>query len=381
MSGIPPKPMLVHKSKNHPPATLRDVAILAGVSTKTVSRVVNHQNEISEATRQRVQAAIDQLGYRPNVLARSLIHQRSKTLGVIAWGIDYFGTFRTVVGIEQEANKLGYSLFLSLLNHPTDDHEQILNALISRRVDGIIWAIPEVGGNRDWLETSHLDQLPPIVFLSMESRPGISVVSVDNRNGAKQAVQHLIEQGKRKIGIITGPMAWWEARERYAGWQDALREANLEASLSLVEQSDDWTAVNGERGMRALLAQAPDIDGVFASNDQIALGAIGIAHQLGRNVPKELAIVGFDNIPEAAFFWPPLTTIYQHLIEMGCIAVKYLHESIVSRQSQSYPPPLLSTVLKPELITRSSSSICISGSDPRNHDPAKLLGQEICERR
>jgi LacI family transcriptional regulator len=381
MSGIPPKPMLVHKSKNHPPATLRDVAILAGVSTKTVSRVVNHQNEISEATRQRVQAAIDQLGYRPNVLARSLIHQRSKTLGVIAWGIDYFGTFRTVVGIEQEANKLGYSLFLSLLNHPTDDHEQILNALISRRVDGIIWAIPEVGGNRDWLETSHLDQLPPIVFLSMESRPGISVVSVDNRNGAKQAVQHLIEQGKRKIGIITGPMAWWEARERYAGWQDALREANLEASLSLVEQSDDWTAVNGERGMRALLAQAPDIDGVFASNDQIALGAIGIAHQLGRNVPKELAIVGFDNIPEAAFFWPPLTTIYQHLIEMGCIAVKYLHESIVSRQSQSYPPPLLSTVLKPELITRSSSSICISGSDPRNHDPAKLLGREICERR
>ena len=335
------KDQLVRKLNNHLPATLRDVADLAGVSTKTVSRVVNHQNEISEATRQRVQAAIDQLDYRPNILARSLIHQRSKTLGVIAWGIDYYGPSRTVVGIEQEANELGYSLFLSLVNHPTDDHEQILDTLISRRVEGIIWAIPEVGDNRNWIQTNRLDQLPPVVFLSMESRPGISVVSVDNRNGAKQAVQHLLQQGKRKIGIITGPMAWWEARERYAGWQEALGEAGLEASLSLVVNSDDWSAVNGERGMRTLLEQAPDIDAVFASNDQIALGALGIAHQLGRRVPQDLAIVGFDNIPEAAFFWPPLTTIYQQLVDVGRIAVKNLHEMIISRRSESEPLPAI----------------------------------------
>ena len=223
--------LFVRKMNNHSPATLRDVADLAGVSTKTVSRVVNHQNEISAATRQRVQAAIDQLDYRPNILARSLIHQRSNTLAVIAWGIDYFGPSRTVVGIEQEANELGYSLFLSLVNHPTDNHEQILDTLISRRVEGIIWAIPEVGNNRNWIQTNRLDQLPPVVFLSMGSRPGISVVSVDNRDGAKQAVQHLLQQGRRKIGIITGPMAWWEARERYAGWQEAMGEAGLEASL------------------------------------------------------------------------------------------------------------------------------------------------------
>jgi LacI family transcriptional regulator len=357
MKNNPSKRQPDRKSNNHLPATLRDVADLVGVSPKTVSRVVNHQNEISEDTRQRVQAAIDQLGYRPNILARSLIHQRSKTLGVIAWGIDYYGPSRTVVGIEQEANELGYSVFLSLVAHPTDAHEQILDTLISRRVEGIIWAIPEVGDNRSWIQTSRFGQLPPVVFLTMESRPGISVVSIDNRNGAKQAVQHLLQLGRRRIGIITGPMTWWEARERYAGWQDALGEAGLETSPSLVAQSDDWSAVNGERGMRALLAQMPEIDAVFACNDQIALGAMGTAHQLGRRVPQELAIVGFDNIPEAAFFWPPLTTIYQQLVEVGCIAVKNLHEIIASYQLQIEPQLPLSTILKPELIVRASSSI------------------------
>ena len=190
----------------------------------------------------------------------------------------------------------------------------------------------------------------------MGMRPGISVVSVDNRNGARQAVQHLLQQGKRKIGIITGPMAWWEARERYAGWQEALAEAGLEACPSQVVNSDDWSAVNGERGMRKLLEQAPDIDAVFASSDQIALGAMGIAHQLGRLVPQELAVVGFDNTPEAAFFWPPLTTIYQQLTDVGRIAVKNLHAMIVSRQSQNDPLPPSFTLLKPELIIRASSS-------------------------
>jgi LacI family transcriptional regulator len=357
MNSDSPKMQFVHNSNNHLHATLRDVADLAGVSTKTVSRVVNHQNEISQATRLRVQAAIDQLDYRPNILARSLIHQRTNTLAVIAWGIDYFGPSRTVVGIEQEANELGYSLFLNLMNQPDGDHEPILDSLIDRRVDGIIWAVPEVGNNRSWICASRFDQLPPIIFLSMEPRPGISVVSVDNCNGAKQAVQHLLQQGRRKIGIITGPLAWWEARERYRGWLEALGEAGLKASPSLVINSDDWSAVNGEQGMRSLLTEVPGLDAVFASNDQIALGALGIAHQMGRRVPQDLAIVGFDNTPESAFFWPPLTTIYQQLINVGRIAVKNLNEMIVARRLEREPFQPLSTMLKPELIVRASSSI------------------------
>jgi DNA-binding LacI/PurR family transcriptional regulator len=136
-----------------------------------------------------------------------------------------------------------------------------------------------------------------------------------------------------------------------------LEELGLEASPALVVNSDDWSAVNGERGMRTLLEQAPDVDAVFASSDQIALGAMGSAHELVRRVPQDLAFVGFDNIPEAAFFWPPLTTIYQQLIDVGRIAVKNLHGIIVSSQSQNTALPPSQTMLKPELIVRASSSL------------------------
>ncbi len=356
MSTDPGSTQPVINSNNRMHSTLRDVAKLAGVSTKTVSRVVNHQNEISETTRQRVQAAIDQLHYRPNILARSLIRQRSRTLAVIAWGIDYFGPSRTLVGIEKEANVLDYSLLLSLVSHPTDNPERILDELISRRVEGIICAIPQVGKNRDWIQNGYLDHIPPLVFLSMESRPGISVVSIDNRYGAKKAVEHLLLQGKQKIGIISGPITWWEAHERYVGWKEAMQEAGLAAPSSLEYLSDDWSSSNGEWGMQALLEHCPDIEAVFASSDQIALGAMGIAHKLNRRIPEDLAVVGFDNIPESAFFWPPLTTIFQQLEEVGRIAVRNLNEMIIARRAdRKYPDPQ-SMILRPELIIRASSS-------------------------
>jgi len=345
-----------HRIVNHSlHATLRDVADLAGVSTKTVSRVVNNQGEISEATRQRVQVAIEELGYRPNILARSLIHRRTNTLAVVAWGIDFFGPSHTVVGIEQQAHELGYSLFLNLVSQPdNNNHMQVLEALVDRRVDGIIWAVPEVGDNRSWLKTIEFDQLPPLVFLSMEPKPGLAVVAVDNRCGAMQATQHLIDQGRRKIGILTGPMAWWEARERFAGWQEVLKQAGLSASSSLVVEGK-WSAASGEQGMRNLLLQEPEFDAVFACSDQIALGALGIAHQLGRRVPDDIAIVGFDNIPESACFWPPLTTVYQQLIDVGRIAVQNLHNMIESRRQSETPLEPTTTLLQPELIIRASS--------------------------
>ena len=335
--------------------TLKDVARLAGVSTKTVSRVVNNQGEIRKETRERVQKAIEQLGYRPNVLARSLIHKRTNTLGVVAWGIDYFGPSRTVVGIEQQAHQLDYSLFLNLVDRPDDgDSERVLDTLITHRVDGIIWAVPEVGNNRKWLEDSHLEQLPPIVFLSMEPQPGLAVIAVDNFLGAKQATQHLIDQGHRKIGIITGPLSWWEARERYRGWEAAMRQAKLATLPSLVIEGE-WTAVSGERGLSELLMQEPEVEALFACSDQIALGALSTAHRLGRKIPHDLAIVGFDNIPEAACFWPPLTTVYQHLINVGRIAVQTLHRMIEANRQAKKSEEAIVTLVPPELIIRESS--------------------------
>jgi DNA-binding LacI/PurR family transcriptional regulator len=335
--------------------TLKDVARVAGVSTKTVSRVANNQGEISQETRTRVQAAIEKLGYRPNILARSLIHQRTNTLGVVAWGINFFGPSSTVVGIEQQAHQLNYSLFLNLMDRPdNDDNEQVLDTLITHRVDGIIWAVPEVGNNRAWLESTTMEQLPPIVFLSMKPKPGLAIIAVDNFSGAKQATQHLIEHGRRRIGVITGPLTWWEAQERFAGWKAAMHAAHLATPATLVVEGE-WSAAAGELSMSKLLQQEPDIDAVFASSDQIALGALGTTHRLGKQIPKDLAIVGFDNIPESACFWPPLTTVYQQLIDVGRIAVQTLHSMIELNRQSKTPTAAAVTLIKPELIVRASS--------------------------
>lgn len=337
--------------------TLQDVAKVAGVSPKTVSRVVNNQGEISEATRQRVQAAIEQLGYRPNILARSLVNQRTNSLAVVAWGIDYYGPSRTLVGIENQSDELGYSLFLSLQAHPDNGNlhiDRILDGLVARRVDGLIWAVPEVGGNRMWIDSDRLKRLPPIVFLSMATRPGLVSVSVDNRYGARQAVQHLITQGRKRIGLITGPLAWWEARERYAGWQEMLREHGIEPAPSLVVEGD-WSAASGARAMLTLLDREPTIDAVFVCSDQMAQGALGVAHRLSRRISQDLAIVGFDNIPESEFFWPPLTTVYQKLIDVGCVAVQNLHQ-IIEAQRKGEDYSVEATILTPELVIRESSA-------------------------
>jgi LacI family transcriptional regulator len=335
--------------------TLQDVAKLAGVSTKTVSRVVNNQSEISQATRRRVQVAIEQLGYRPNILARSLVNQRSDTLAVVASGLEYYGPSHTLVGIEQQSYELGYSLLLSLLPQPDDTNvNPVLDALVARRVDGIIWAVPEIGPNRAWIQTDLLASLPPIVFLSMEPRPGLSVVAVDNRTGAAQATRHLIDQGRRKIGVITGPLAWWEARERCAGFRDTLRQVGRELSPLLTVEGD-WTAASGERGMRRLLELQPDVDAVFACNDQMALGALGVLHQLGRRIPQDIAIVGFDNIPESAYFWPPLTTVQQQLVDAGCVAVRVLQKLIEAQQQGQDRTETVTSLLATEIVVRASS--------------------------
>jgi LacI family transcriptional regulator len=335
--------------------TLRDVATLAGVSAKTVSRVVNNQGEIRETTRLRVQAAIEKLGYRPNFLARSLVHQRTNTLAVVAWGIDYFGPSRSVVGIEQQASELGYSLFLNLMSEPDgSSHERVMNDFIAHRVDGIIWAVPEVGDNRTWIKSDRLRQLPPMVFLNMAIQPGFAIVSVNNRNGGSQATQHLIDQGRRKVGIIAGPQKWWEARERFLGWKSTMEQAGLEPSPSLFVESD-WSAAGGEQAMYRLLMQEPHIDAVFASSDQIALGAMRAVAASGRCVPQDLAIVGFDNMPESAFFSPPLTTVYQHLIDVGQMAVRNLHKMIEANRDGRETPEAEVTVSEPELILRAST--------------------------
>jgi LacI family transcriptional regulator len=335
--------------------TVKDVARQAKVSPGTVSNALTGKRPVSAATRDRILQAIEDLGYQPNILARSLVNRRSETLAVVASQLEYYGPAHTVVGIEQEANGLGYSLLLTLLHRPdTADASAALSALASRRVDGIIWAVPEIGDNRAWISAERLASLPPIIFLSMGSRPGLPVVAVDNRAGAALAARHLVGQDRRVPGIITGPLCWWEARERCAGFTETLAAAGISLPNDL-QVEGDWTAASGEVGLRRLLAYQPNIDAVFASNDQMALGALRAAHALGRRVPADLAVVGFDNTPESAYYWPALTTVFQQPDEVGRLAVRELHRVVEARREGRESGDLAAMLLPPQLIIRESS--------------------------
>lgn len=336
--------------------TLKDVAHQAGVSTQTVSRVVNNSPDVLPETRARVQKAINKLGYAPNVIARSLSRGRSNTLGIVGFGLKYFGSTSVLIGIEQATNKYGYSLILSLLDKFEPSRiDDILNNLLSRQVDGIIWAVPGQGQLFEWVSAKVQNLTIPIVFLNEQTDENQIVLSVDNRHGGQLATKHLLERGYQKIGLITGPNNWWEARERAAGWGSVMQEAGFDPNqLADLKVEGDWSAASGDIGLYRLYEKSPDIDAVFVSNDQMALGALQAARRLGLSVPQDLGIVGFDDIPEAAYFYPSLTTIRQNSSELGILAVKTIHEVIKARHD-NVPFAPIETQIKPTLIVRKSS--------------------------
>lgn len=338
--------------------TIREVARAAGVSTQTVSRVLNNRPDVAPDTFERVRQIIADTGYRPNMLARGLTQGRSHVLGVVAYGLDYFGPSRVLTGIEQQAADMGYSISLNLIHRPeTDDVDGLLNGLFGRQVDGIIWAIPEVGNNRAWSRTTSPTFPVPVMLVGgMADESPMPSIGIDNRAIGRLATEHLIAGGASRIGIVTGPLIWWEARQRRRGWRESMEDHGLPAPDDLVVEGD-WSPNSGEEGLRRLLAQRPDIDAVFASNDQMALGVLHAIHQLGRAVPDDLSVVGVDNIAEASHFWPSLTTVHQPLRDAGALAVQQIDQSIMSRLSGRSPdgPPSQAMLLQPELILRDSS--------------------------
>ena len=344
-------------------ATLKEVALAASVSAQTVSRVVNKRPDVAEDTRQRIQQIIEEMGYQPNTHARSLITRHSYTLGVVTTGLEFFGPSTVLVGLQQEAERLGYSLnLISTQKLEKEDYRQILYNFGGSQVDGIIWAVPPVGDNRELYIAPLLSDTPPIIFLN-HPRVGFSVVAIDNHHGAALATQHLIQQGYQHIGIITGPSAWWEASERYRGWKETIATAGLTGKPSFVVEGD-WTAAGGEKAFLELVKQNPEVDAVFVSNDQMALGVLKAAHRLGMTIPDNMGIVGFDDYPESAFFIPSLTTIRQPLKEMGAAAVREVLQMVaVHRENlEDYEPKTIT--LQPRLIVRESS---IKSQKPEIH--------------
>ena len=218
-----------------------------------------------------------------------------------------------------------------------------------------------MGENRNWVNQQSLDLKIPIVYLAMEPKKNISTCLVDNYLGGRMAMSHLLEQGYRHIGHISGPLDWWEARQRIASWKDALNEAGLEVRDEYCVEGN-WSSASGAQAIEKLFEQYPDMDAIFVANDQMALAVIQAACQKGLRIPEDLGVVGFDNIPESAFFYPPLTTIQQDQYSVGRVAVEETIKMIESGWQGLDPIEPKSIMLAPTLVVRQSSLRSIRGN-------------------
>jgi DNA-binding LacI/PurR family transcriptional regulator len=303
---------------------MTDVARLAGLSHQTVSRVINNHANVRPTTRVRVLAAIEELGYRRNSAARTLVTGRSQTLGVVSLNSTLYGPASTLYGIEQAALDSHYFITVATLRS-TDRAavRQAIGRLVDQGVDGIVVIAP--------LESvaEALADLPvglPVVAVEGDADAEIDTVTVDQRAGARAATEHLLNKGHQTVWHVAGPQDWFEARHRSAGWQNTLEEAGAEVPPPL---SGDWSPRSGFEAGR-VLARMPDVTAVFAANDSMALGVLRALHDYGRDVPGDVSLIGFDDLPEVAYLTPRLTTVRQDFAEVGRRGLALLVEQIES---------------------------------------------------
>ncbi len=315
---------------------------------------MNKFSYVSEETRQRVEEVVEQLGYNPSTLARILIQQRSYTLGVVTSGLKHIGPSRTLNGVADKADELGYMLLMKELdNFDKNRIGEVIDSLLARQVDGVIWVAPEIGDNHTWVD-ERMGKIPvPVIFLAMRPRDGVSSVATDNYQGGVMAMRHLLECGRKNIGHISGPLSWWEAEERKRAWRETLVAAGLEAPESHCVEGN-WSSASGEQAFLQLLEAFPEMDAVFVANDQMALSVLRETCRRGISVPRQLAVVGFDNIAESAYFHPSLTTISQDLQLLGGEAAQNVVNMIQARQ-QGQLLDSQSKFIQPALIIRESS--------------------------
>jgi DNA-binding LacI/PurR family transcriptional regulator len=323
---------------------MADVAKLAGVSHQTVSRVLHDSPHVRSDTRERVLEAMRKLEYRPNTVARALVMGRSKTLGVVSFDSTLYGPASTLFGIERAAHDAGY--FVSIVSLKSLDRESVVSAVERLRdqgVDGIVVTAPQESAAHALL---NLPSDVPIVAAEAGPDDSVPLVAVDQSAGARAATEHLLDLGHRTVWHISGPSDWLEAQDRVDGWRSTLEDFGAAPPPVLV---GDWSARAGYVLGQALAAKE-GVTAIFAANDQMALGVLRSLNEAGRRVPDEISIVGFDDIPEAAYFTPPLTTVRQDFNEMGRLSLHVLLEQI---EGGIVAAPR--TTVAPTLIVRAST--------------------------
>lgn len=339
------------------PPGLHDVARLAGVSHQTVSRVLNNRPHVRETTRERVEQAVRELGYRPNVAARTLVTRRANTLGIVAVRTAYFGPASLLAAIEQAARAEGW--FVSIVSLRDLDGTALADALDQLQqlaVAGVVVIAPQRAAVKELRERP---PVVPVVAVDGGLEADLPVVCVDQVAGAGLLTQHLLDLGHPTVHHVAGPEDWLEAEERVAGWREALRRAGAPVHEPV---HGDWTPRSGyEAGLR--LAVDAAVTAVFAANDQMALGVVRALQDSGRAVPGDVSVAGFDDIPEAEFVGPALTTIRQNFAEVGRRSITHLLALV-----RGEAPPG-DGVVAPELIVRTSTGPPARATGS-THDPA-----------
>jgi DNA-binding LacI/PurR family transcriptional regulator len=332
-------------------ATIFDVARLAGVSHQTVSRVVNDLPNVRPATRARVEQAIKQLRYVPSPAARALVTRRTRTLGLIVTGAPDYGPSATALHFNEAARDARYAVITaSMLETDAPSMRATAELLVRQNVEAIV-LIAAQRADLDALDGIELGV--PIIAVASENRGSMHRVWLDQYAGARLAVDHLIGLGHREIRHVAGPSNAMDAEERIRGWRDAMGAHGLPAREHLV---GDWSPGSGYVHGRALAGDA-DMTAVFVSNDQMALGLMHAFTEAGLSVPGDVSIVGFDDIPEAAFFAPPLTTVRQDFDGLGRDAMAGV--LAVLGDDDRMPAPRV-----PDLIVRTSAAAPRSDGPP-----------------
>jgi DNA-binding LacI/PurR family transcriptional regulator len=301
---------------------MMDVARLAGVSHQTVSRVLNEHGSVRAQTRDRVLEAMRQLDYRPNSAARTLVTRRSQTIGLVSFETTLVGPASMLYAIEDAARRAGYFLSIaSVRSLDTGSVLQAINRLRDQSVEGIIAIAPQDSAVEALARVAHDI---PLVGVGLGDAVDVPMVGLDNLGGAILAVRHLIDLGHERVHHVGGPADWPEATERLNGWRQVLRAEGRRAPAPL---PGDWSARSGyEAGRRLAVERA--VTAIFCANDHMALGVLRALAEAGRRVPGDVSVVGFDDIPEAPYLLPPLTTVRQDFDDLGRRSLDLLVEQV-----------------------------------------------------
>lgn len=336
---------------NSKKTTIHDIAKELNITASTVSRALNNNPRISEATKKAVLSMAKDLNYQPNSLAAALRKGKSQLIGIIVPTINRSFFSSVIRGVEEVANTLDYRVIVSQSNEDIDTEIATLNAFLNARVDGVLVSI---GKNTNQFEHYHnlIEKgIPLVLFDRTTNEIGTSQVVIDDYLGGYLATEHLIKQGCKKIAHFTNHRQVNIYKERYRGYLEALRDNDIPFDKSLVYQSN-MQLEDGRDCTEKLLAKKQEFDAIFSASDYAAIGAMQVLKEHHKKVPEDIALVGFSNEPFTSFTDPPLTTVSQFPIEMGQAAAESFFEILNAKKKKFIPQK---TVLQPELIIRDSS--------------------------